>query len=309
MKKVIVTGSLAYDRIMNFGDSFANHILPDKIHSLNVCFQVDGVTENFGGTAGNIAYALRLMGETPLISATIGRDHHNYFSWLENNGIKTETIKIIDSELTAGAYITTDKTNNQITGFNPGAMKYSSELAIDALDPQESLLLVSPGNLDDMIQYPLRCRERGIPYIFDPGQALPVLQADDLKMVIDGAKMLIVNDYEFNLIQDKTGMSREQLLALPETTIITLGDKGSQIFTADSEMLIPAFPAARVVDPTGAGDSYRGGLISGLLAGKDLRTSALQGSACASFAVECNGTQVYSFTPEEFARRLASPLN
>jgi adenosine kinase len=308
MKNVIVTGSLAYDRIMNFSDSFANHILPDKIHTLNVCFQVDGVTENYGGTAGNIAYALRLMGETPLISATIGRDHHNYFAWLEKNGLRTDGIKIIESELTAGAYITTDKTNNQITGFNPGAMKYSSELDIESLDPRETLLLVSPGNLDDMIQYPRRCRRRGISYIFDPGQALPVLPAEGLHEVITGAQMLIVNDYEFNLIQDKTGMSRDQLLALPETTIITLGDRGSQIFTKESEMLIPAFPAAKVIDPTGAGDSYRGGLISGLLSGKSLRDSALQGSACASFAVECNGTQVYSFSPDEFALRLAGPV-
>lgn len=307
MKNIIVTGSLAYDRIMNFADSFANHILPDKIHSLNVCFQVDGVTENFGGTAGNIAYALHLMGENPVISAAIGRDHHNYFSWLEKNGLQTDGIRVIENELTACAYITTDKTNNQITGFNPGAMKHSSNLEFAALNPEETLLLVSPGNLDDMIQYPRRCRRRGIPYIFDPGQALPVLPADDLKDVIEGAHMLIVNDYEFNLIQDKTGMSREQLLQLPDTTIITLGDKGSQIFTPDEEMLIPAFPAARVVDPTGAGDSYRGGLISGLVNGKDLRTSALQASACASFAVECNGTQVYSFTPEEFAQRLQSP--
>ncbi len=303
-KKIVVAGSLAYDRIMNFPERFADHILPDQIHNLNVCFQVNGVTENYGGTAGNIAYALRLMGEEPFISATIGSDHHSYFAWLEQNGIGREGIKPIAGELTAGAYITTDMGNNQITGFNPGAMKYSSALEIAALEPATTLLLVSPGNLDDMIDYPRQCRAAGIDYIFDPGQALPMLQAGDLLEVIGGCFMLIVNDYEFNLIQEKTGFNREKLVALAGTCIVTLGGKGSQIHTAAGVTAIPAFAAARVVDPTGAGDAYRGGLLSGLVNGFGLTASATRGSVCASFAVECRGTQVYHFTPEEFARRL-----
>lgn len=304
MKDIIVSGSLAYDRIMNFSEKFSDHILPDKIHSLNVCFQVNGVTENYGGTAGNIGYALKLMGENPLISATIGSDHHKYFEWLDKNGIARNGIKVIAEELTAGAYITTDMANNQITGFNPGAMKYSSDLEIEALDPEKTLLLVSPGNLDDMVNYPRRCKKAGIDYIFDPGQALPMLQPRDLVEVITGCSLLIVNDYEFNLIQDKTGLANGQLFEMAETTIVTLGGAGSKIYHQGRAVTIPSFKASRVVDPTGAGDAYRGGLLSGLVQGEDMETSALRGSACASFAVECNGTQVYSFTPEEFNRRM-----
>ena len=304
MKDIIVSGSLAYDRIMNFSEKFSDHILPDKIHSLNVCFQVNGVTENYGGTAGNIGYALKLMGEKPTISATIGSDHHKYFEWLEKNGIATNGIKIISEELTAGAYITTDMANNQITGFNPGAMKFSSGLAIENLDPRTSLLLVSPGNLDDMVNYPRRCKKVGIDYIFDPGQALPMLQAADLLEVITGCKLLIVNDYEFNLIQDKTGLTNGDLIGLAETTIVTLGEEGSRIYNNGDTMTIPSFKASRVVDPTGAGDAYRGGLLSGLVQGNDLKTAAIRGSVCASFAVECNGTQVYTFTSEDFNRRM-----
>ncbi len=304
MKKIFISGSLAYDRIMNFPESFSDHILPDKIHSLNVCFQVDGVTENYGGTAGNIAYALKLMGEKSTITATIGSDHHKYFEWLDKHSISKEEIKVIPDELTAGAYITTDKSNNQITGFNPGAMKYSSNFDINELNPEETLLLVSPGNLEDMINYPKLCKQKGIGYIFDPGQALPVLQAQDLIDVITGSKLLIVNDYEFNLILDKTGLTKEQLLTLPEATIITLGEAGSELYSQNGKLNIPSFKAAQVVDPTGAGDAYRGGLLSGLINGSGLKESAIQGSVCASFAVECKGTQVYSFTLEEFNNRM-----
>jgi len=295
---------MAYDRIMDFPEYFSDHILPDKIHVLNVAFQVNGVTENFGGTAGNIAYALKLMGESPVISATIGHDTTRYFNWLKENEISTENIKVIEDEFTAGAYITTDKANNQITGFNPGAMKYSSELNFDELDPDETLLIASPGNLDDMINYPKLCKERGITCVFDPGQALPVLHDESLTEAITCSSMLIVNDYEFDLIMNKTGLSKDALLEHAGTTIITLGEHGSKLYTKADEIDIAPFAANKVTDPTGCGDAYRGGLISGIVAGKDLVESAQLGSVCASFAVECYGTQVYSFTHEEFNDRL-----
>ncbi len=295
---------MAYDRIMDFPEYFSDHILPDKIHVLNVSFQVNGVTENFGGTAGNIAYALRLMGESPVISATIGHDTTRYFNWLEQNNISSRNIKIIETEFTAGAYITTDKANNQITGFNPGAMKYSSELDFDTLDPEDTLLIASPGNLDDMINYPKICNERGITCIFDPGQALPALQPEPLADAITCSSMLIVNDYEFDMIMNKTGLSKASLLERAGTTIITLGEHGSKLYTEDEEITIAAAKATKVTDPTGCGDAYRGGLISGIIAGKNLAESARLGSVCASFAVECYGTQVYSFTADEFNDRL-----
>ena len=300
---IIVSGSLAYDRIMNFPGYFSDHILPEKIHVLNVCFQVDGVKEKFGGTAGNIAYALSLMGENPGISATIGHDYHRYFEWLARNGITTENIKIIEDEFTASAYITTDQADNQITGFNPGAMKYSSSLDFDRLNPKETLVIVSPGNLEDMVNYPRACKARGIDYIFDPGQSLPMLDTKDLIQAIEGARILISNDYELDLIMRKTGLNREALLGRARAIIVTMGELGSRVFTPEGEISIPAVEPRRVEDPTGAGDSYRGGLLSGLIHGKDIEQCARMGSVCASFAVECYGTQEYRFTLDEFNQR------
>jgi adenosine kinase len=301
---VIVSGSLAYDRIMDFPGYFSDHILPEKIHVLNVCFQVNGMQEKFGGTAGNIAYALTLMGEKPAISATIGRDYHRYFEWLEKNKISTEHIKIIEDEFTASAYITTDQADNQITGFNPGAMKYSSALDFKKLQPKKTLVIVSPGNLEDMVNYPRACKARGIDYVFDPGQSLPMLDAKDLVQAIDGCRVLISNDYEMDLIMSKTGLNKKALLRRAKAIIVTLGERGSQVFSSDGEINIPAVKPRTVEDPTGAGDSYRGGLISGLIRGKDIQQCARMASACASFAVECYGTQEYKFSPEEFNQRL-----
>ena len=301
---VIVSGSLAYDRIMDFSGHFSDHILPDKIHVLNVCFQVNGMREKFGGTAGNIAYALTLLGEKPMISATIGHDYHRYLSWLVKNGISTETIKIIEEEFTASAYITTDLADNQITGFNPGAMKHSSCLDFDKLNPEDTIVIVSPGNLEDMIYYPRACKARGIDYIFDPGQSLPVLDAKDLLDALEGCRILISNDYELDLIMSKTGLNKEDLKKRAKAIIVTLGEQGSQVFLPDGEIRIPVVKPKKIEDPTGAGDAYRGGLISGMIRGMDIEQCARRGSVCASFAVECYGTQEYRFSPEEFDERL-----
>ncbi|OPY92974.1 MAG: Adenosine kinase [Syntrophaceae bacterium PtaU1.Bin231] len=301
---IVVTGSLAYDRIMDFPGHFSDHILPDKIHILNVCFQVNGMKERCGGTAGNIAYALNLMGEKPIVSASVGQDYHKYFSWLEKNGISTEHIKTIEEEFTASAYITTDMADNQITGFNPGAMKYSSSLDFDRLDSPNTMLIISPGNLEDMVNYPRECKARGIDYIFDPGQSLPMLEAKDLADAIDGCRILISNDYELDLIMNKTRLGRKDLLNRAGTIIVTLGDQGSRVLTDGCDVSIPAVRPRSVEDPTGAGDSYRGGLISGLTRGMDIETCARLGSVCASFAVECYGTQEYRFSPQEFNERL-----
>jgi adenosine kinase len=301
---IIVSGSLAYDRIMDFPGYFSEHILPEKIHVLNVCFQVNGMKEKYGGTAGNIAYALALMGEKPVVSATIGHDYQRYFEWLAKNGISTENIKIIDDEFTAGAFITTDRADNQITGFNPGAMKYSSDLNFDQLPPKETMMIVSPGNLEDMVNYPRACKRKGIDYIFDPGQSLPMWDAKELLQAITGCRILIVNDYELNLIVGKTGLNKEALLGMAGTIITTLGESGSQVSTPKGEIGISPVKARKVEDPTGAGDAYRGGLISGLIRGEDIEQCARRGSVCASFAVECYGTQEYRFSFDEFNERL-----
>ncbi len=303
---IILSGSLAYDRIMDFPGKFSDHILPEKIHILNVAFQVDGVKVKFGGTAGNIAYALTLLGERPLISATIGHDYHQYFAWLAKNAISAQNIKIIADDFTASAYITTDRLNNQITGFHPGAMKYSSALDFHRLDSADTLVVVSPGNLEDMINYPQQCKARGIDYIFDPGQSLPMLGAADLVQTIEGCRILICNDYEMDLILKKTGLDRKSLLNLTATVIVTRGELGSQVFTREGELTIPAIRPAKVLDPTGAGDSYRGGLIAGLARGLSLERAARMGSACASFCLECYGTQDYHFSLHEFNQRLSA---
>jgi adenosine kinase len=301
---IIVSGSLAYDRIMDFPGNFSDHILPEKIHVLNICFQVNGMKEKFGGTAGNIAYALSLLGEKPEISATFGHDYQRYRDWLESNQISTRHIKIIEEEFTACAYITTDLSDNQITGFNPGAMKYSSCLDFDRLNPRETLLIISPGNLDDMVNYPLICREKGIDYIFDPGQSLPMLGAEDLMRAIEGCRILISNDYELDLIVNKTGLNKKALLERAGAVIVTMGEQGSKVFQQNREICIPAAKPVKIEDPTGAGDSYRGGLITGLIKGLDLDQCAVMGSVCASFAVENYGTQEYGFSREEYEERL-----
>lgn len=301
---IIVSGSMAYDRIMNFPGYFSDHILPDKIHVLNVCFQVDGMKEKFGGTAGNIAYALRMLGENPVICATIGHDYQKYFTWLQQNGISAENIKIIDDEFTAGAYITTDLSDNQITGFNPGAMKYRCEIDFDKFAPRETIVIVSPGNFDDMVEYPRACKARGIDYILDPGQSLPMWDKNDLIEAIKGCRILIVNDYELSLVISKTCLNKNALLKMAGTVITTLGELGSQVSTLESEISIPSFKLKNVVDPTGAGDAYRGGLLSGLVRGKDIVESAKMGSVSASYAVETYGTQEYSFTLEAYHQRL-----
>jgi adenosine kinase len=265
---------------------------------------VDGIKEKFGGTAGNIAYSLMLMGENPVISSAIGHDYHKYFDWFSKNGINTDNIKIIEDEFTAGAYITTDRADNQITGFNPGAMKYPSSLDFDKLNPKETIVIVSPGNFEDMINYPRACKEKGIDNIFDPGQSLPMWEAKDLVHAIEGCRILIVNDYELELVMNKTGLNKKALLGLTKVIITTLGEHGSQVSTPEGDIGIPVIKANKVTDPTGAGDSYRGGMISGLVHGKDIEQCAKMGSVCASFAVECYGTQEYRFTIEEFTERL-----
>lgn len=297
---------MAYDRIMTFPGRFADHIMPDKIHMLNVSFTVTGVVERPGGCAGNIAYALSLLGETPIVLACVGRDFQPYYDWLARNGITTEGLRVIDDEFTAGAYITTDQADNQITGFNPGAMKYPSEYNLNGIDPANTIAVIAPGNLDDMAAYRKAYVASGTPFIFDPGQSLTMWEGPALAECLTGAKVLITNDYELELVQNITGLTVPDLLARTGTLITTKGENGSVVITRDGELKVPAFRVERVVDPTGAGDAYRGGLVKGLVEGKTIAQSARVGSVIASFAVEVQGTQEYRFTKDEFNRRLES---
>jgi adenosine kinase len=301
--ELLISGSLAFDRIMDFPGRFADHILPDKIHILNVCFTVNGLTEKFGGTAGNIAYTLALLGERPRILAAAGRDFAPYRQWLLQQGLPLEGIRIVEQELTASAYITTDRSDNQITGFNPGAMRHPCLPELPA--GSAALAIIAPGNLEDMENLSRGCRERGIPYLCDPGQAIPALDPEALAGMITGARLLISNDYELELIRQKTGLQRADLLARTPAVVTTLAEKGSVIATASGETRIPAVPARTVADPTGAGDAYRAGLLKGLAEGRPLASAARMGAACASFAVEHHGTQVHRFAQHELMERLA----
>ena len=297
--QIFVSGSLAYDRIMDFPEKFSDHILPDKIHILNVCFMVNGLKEQFGGTAGNIAYSLALLGEQPFILATAGKDFHSYRNWLTEHGLRLDAIRIISDEFTAGAYITTDKADNQITGFNPGAMKYPCLYPIDGAEPQETLAIVAPGNLDDMLTYSKSYRERNIPYIFDPGQSIPALSTDGLIEALTGSRLFISNDYELEMVVRSTGMPKSDLLKKTGAIITTLGENGSLVSSSEGDVQIPAVPVKRVLDPTGAGDALRAGLIKGLLMGKSLLVAGQMGAVCAGYAVECQGTQCHRFSQEE----------
>ena len=298
--QIFVSGSLAYDRIMDFPERFSDHILPDKIHVLNVCFLVNGMEERFGGTAGNIAYSLTLLGERPLILACAGKDFGEYGEWLKSRGLSLDGIRIIPDEFKASAYITTDKADNQITGFNPGAMKHPSLFSIDGANPADTLAIVAPGNVEDMQSYTAWYKQKQIPYIFDPGQQVPVLSSENLSSMITGSMMLISNDYELEMIKRSTELSLSQILERCGAVITTLGDKGSIVRTKESEEEIPAVRTSQVLDPTGAGDAYRAGLIKGLAMGKDLVSSARIGSVSASFSVACQGTQCHIFSENDF---------
>jgi adenosine kinase len=301
--QIYISGSLAFDRIMTFPDKFANHILPDKIHILNVCFLVDGLDERFGGTAGNIAYNLALLGEKPIILSQVGRDFTSYDEWLQKHGISVEGIRTVEQEFTAGAYITTDKSDNQITGFNPGAMKYPSQYDMTLLDPAEALGIVSPGNLSDMLDHPRYYRENSIPYIFDPGQQIPAFTGEQLAEAFTGAEIFITNDYELEMTMKATGMAKEDILERVTYLITTLGEHGSVVNSKGEETEIPTVPLSVVADPTGAGDAYRSGLLKGLAMGKTVAESAKLGAVCAAYAIERKGTQEHSFTLDEFTKR------
>jgi adenosine kinase len=300
---IYISGSMAYDRIMDFPGKFSDHILPDKIHILNVCFTVNGMAEKFGGTAGNIAYSLSLLDEKPIIIATIGKDYAGYFEWLEKNNISLSGIKIIAEEFTAGAYITTDKSDNQITGFNPGAMKHPSGFSFDAADSDTSIVLIAPGNLRDMIGYAEDCRKKGIPYICDPGQSLTQWEGKALEEWIRGSLMLITNDYELQMVMKMTGLEKKELLGLTNTIITTLGEEGSAISSPDHEIAVPAAKVPEILDPTGAGDAYRAGLLKGLAMGRELTTAAKMGAVAATYAIEKYGTQEHSYSFQDFTER------
>ena len=294
---------MAYDRIMRFGGRFRDHILADQLDNINISFGVDSLTEHIGGTAGNIAYSLAMLGERPRIVATVGSDYHRYFEWLAACGIGTGDIRVVEEELTAGAYITTDADSNQFTGFNPGAMKHQAGFKYEGVDPSNTMAIVGPGNLADMMEFTARNREMGIFTIFDPGQSLPIWEPANLTRCIEQSNLLICNEYELGMITNSTGLTQQQLAGLAEHVVVTLGDEGAEVVSGGESERVPVIPT-NAVDPTGAGDAFRGGLIKGLAQGANIRRAVQMGTVCGYFVVQVEGTQTYRYTLEEYEAKL-----
>ena len=303
--RALICGSIAFDTIMVFGDRFANHILPDQIHILNVSFLVPQLRREYGGCAGNIAYNLSLLGDNGVPMATVGRDFAAYREWLTGAGVPLEHVRVIESELTAQAFITTDLDDNQITAFHPGAMQHSHANRVsDARDI--TLGIVAPDGRDGMIEHAAQFAAAGIPFIFDPGQGLPMFGPEDLQRFLSQARWVTVNDYVWQLLQQKCHWGVREITARVEALIVTLGAAGAVIHTRGQEILIPPAPVQQVVDPTGAGDAFRAGVIHGLLHGRDWRTIGRIASLMGAIKVESRGTQNHRFTRQEFAQRLAT---
>ncbi len=304
-REVAVTGSVAYDHIMNFPGKFQDHILADKLHILNVSFLVQDLKRLKGGCAANIAYACALHGLAPRLVAATGSDFDEYKVWLEEHGIDTRGVRVFSELLTASCFITTDAQNNQITGFYPGAMARASECAISSLPGSKpALATISPNDPEAMRRYPSECRRLGVPFVYDPGQQCIALSGKDLLDGIDGAAAVVMNDYEAAMVSEKTGRSIDDLLELAQAIVVTLGEKGSRIHLRKKETVeVPVARARTVVDPTGCGDAFRGGLVRGMVMGLDWATAGQLGSLTGTYCVEAKGPTGYSFTPGEFAER------
>ena len=299
---ILVTGSLAIDRIMVFPDRFKNHILPDKLHILSVSFHVPTLDEFFGGCAGNIAYGIRRLGGEPVIVAAAGRDFGAYAQWLDRHGIRRDGIAVFDDAYTAQCFITTDLDDNQITAFHPGAMNHSWKIQVPANDGI-TIGVIAPDSREGMLQHAEQFKAANIPFIFDPGQAMPLFQGDDFRRFITIADWLAVNDYEWHLLQERTGWSVDDCTRHVKALIITKGADGSVIYVDGKEYRIPCAKAKAVVDPTGCGDAYRAGLIHGILNGLDWETTGRIASLMGAIKIAHAGPQQHSFTMTEFRQR------
>jgi adenosine kinase len=298
----LICGSLAYDTIMVFQDQFKNHILPDKVHILNVAFLVPRMRKEFGGCAGNIAYNLRLLGEDPIPMAAVGQDFGPYREHFKRQGINLDWVREIDELYTAQAYITTDLDDNQITAFHPGAMVRSVDINVaDVKDVNFGI--VAPDTREAMLKHAREFAEKKIPFIFDPGQALPLFSGEEFRAFIEQADYVTVNDYESSLLQQRTGWSEKEIADRVTAYIVTRGPKGSLIHTNGGLLEIPPAAERRITDPTGCGDAYRAGLIFGLVRGMDLATVGRIASLMGALKIEHPGTQNQRFTYDEFAEQ------
>src|SRR5215831_3963453 len=297
---ILICGSIAYDNIMVFPGRFKDHILPEQIHILNVSFLVPEMRRNFGGCAGNIAYNLKLLEGDPIVMATVGADALSYFERLESLGLSLEHLRQVPDTLTAQAFITTDLDDNQITAFHPGAMNLSHLNEITE-DLDAGLAIIAPDGRDGMLQHARQLYEQDIPFMFDPGQGLPMFSGEELLGFVEKATYVAVNDYEGKLLEERTGKNFDEIAETVEALIVTRGAQGSVIYADGERINIPCVPAKQVVDPTGCGDAYRAGLLHGIATGRDWRTTGQLAALMGSLKVASRGAQNHTITKKELA--------
>jgi adenosine kinase len=302
--EIVLTGSIAFDYLMKFPGYFQDHILPDQLECLSLSFLVESMVRQPGGIAPNIAYTLSLLGERPRLFATAGEDFAEYKELLESKGVDTSGIKLIEGEFTASFFANTDLANSQIASFYPGAMAYAADFSLNELvGKRPELVLISPNDPRAMVRYVRECKYSGIPYIYDPSQQIPRLSGEELKEGLDGSLALFVNKYELGMIQKRTGLSVQEIRECSQFSVVTLGEKGSVISWAENEVDVPVVAPNQITDPTGVGDAFRGGFLSGYARGWDLETCGRMGAVAAAFCLEQEGPQGHSFSPSEFGSR------
>ncbi len=301
--KIVVTGSIAYDYLMFFPGKFTDHLLPDHLDNVNLSFLVDSMKRQRGGNAPNIGYTLGLLQGNPTVMATAGQDFGEYRTWLEKHGVDTSGIVVIEEEYCASFFVSTDENQNQIASFYTGAMAYANKLTFAQYAPDAELAIISPNDPAAMRNYVQECKALGIAYIYDPSQQTVRLSAEDLREGVAGCRLLTTNEYEFNLIQEKTGLEKEDILQLAGGLLITHGKHGSTIYVDGQAYEIPAVTPMGVTEPTGAGDAFRGGLMRGMQMGLPWDVSGRMGALAATYVLENFGTQSHRFTPAEFVTR------
>jgi adenosine kinase len=299
----LICGSLAFDTIMAFPGRFSESILADQLHKINVAFLTPSMRREYGGCAGNIAYNLKMLGGEPTVMATIGMDGEPYLERLAALDISSRHIRTIEKSFTAQAFITTDIDSNQITAFHPGAMALSHQNRIEDIAGSIKLAIVAPDGRDGMVQNAEDCAKLGIPFVFDPGQGLPMFSGPELAHFIDLATYVAVNDYEAEMLAQTTGLSLEEIAKRVSALIVTRGERGAEIFTKGEKLDIPCVEAEKVVDPTGCGDAFRAGLIHGLTKGMDIATSARLGSLMGALKIAQQGGQNHFFAQAEIEER------
>jgi adenosine kinase len=300
---ILLTGSVAYDYLMTFPGLFKEQILPERLEQISLSFLVDSMSRQRGGIAPNIAYTLALLGQRPRVMATVGEDFGEYRDWLEKAGVNTSLMEVVPGLFTASFFATTDRSNAQIASFYPGAMGVASKQSLKTIQPRPDLVIVSPNAPDAMTKFASECRDLSIPYLYDPSQQILRLEGAELARDMDGAEFLFVNDYEFGLISKKTGWDLAHMLKHVQVVVVTRGKDGADVYVGAENYSIPTVPERQVVDPTGVGDAFRGGFLTGYAHGWDWVLCGQVGSLAAVYCLEQKGTQVHTYSREEFVGR------